>query len=334
MGEYSAAADVLCFGNLQFDVLCRPVTALPAPGSLRRLDGIDVALSGNGANVAATLGRLGVAVDLAGYSGADFVGEQLRALLTAQGVGTATLAPHPSASTGTSVIALAPDGERSVLYVNGANALFDLDTVPDDWLRGRRVVSVGTVFVLPQFTGAAVGRLFARARARGAATVLNVCWDDEGRGLPFVAPALAEADHVVLSLDEGRQLTGAVAPEGILRLLEGRTRGDVVLTLGAGGCLVRGEDGPETVPAAPVAATDCTGAGDSFVAGYIAGLVDGRSRLDRARLGCAVAAYAVTGAGAYPRVPRLEEIDRAAPVVTAAHEPKKGLGQYDLCRRG
>jgi len=323
-------AAVLCFGNLQLDVLCRTVMELPAPGGLRRLDGIDVALSGNAANVAAALGRLGVAVELAGYSGADIVGDQLRATLAAQGVGTATLSRHPCASTGTSVIALAPDGERSVLYVNGANALFDLDAVPDGWLRGRRVVSVGTVFVLPQFTGPAVARLFARARAHGAATILNVCWDDEGRGLSFIAPALAETDHFVLSLDEGHQLTGLGDPSEILRALEAYTRGEVVLTLGADGCLVRGEDGTddfEHIQAAPVEATDCTGAGDSFVAGFIAGLIARRPRVECARLGCHVAAYAVTGPGAYSRVPRLEEIDRAVCTGRAGALSRTGAGE-------
>jgi len=310
MEEDSGVADVLCFGNLQLDVLCRTVTALPPPGGLRRVDAIDSALSGNGANVAAVLGRLGVAVELAGYSGADVIGDQLRTTLAAQGVGTTLLLRHPSAGTGTSVIAVAPDGERSVLYVNGANALFDLDTVPDAWLRGRRVVSLGTVFVLPQFTGASVGRLFARARAHGATTVLNVCWDDEGRGLPFIAPALAETDIFLLSGDEGRQLTGFLDPADILRALEAHTRGAVVVTLGANGCLVRGQDDLERIAAVSVVATDCTGAGDSFVGGFIAGLVAGRSRPDCARLGCHVAAYAVTGPGAYPRVPPLTEVDQ------------------------
>ena len=312
-----APSGVLCFGNLQLDILCHTVTALPPSGALRRIDGIDAALSGNGGNVAAALGRLGVGADIAGYVGADMTGDQLRAALAAQGVGTVTLSRHPTEGTGTSVIALAPDGERSVLYVNGANALFDLDAVPDEWLRGRRVVSVGSVFVLPRFTGAAIARLFARAHAYGAATVLNICWDDEGRGLPFLAPALAEADIFILSAEEGRQLTGRDDPADILRALEECARGAVVVTLGADGCLVRGAHGLERIPAVPVAATDCTGAGDSFVAGFIAGLIMGRAHVACARLGCRVAAYAVTGPTAYLRVPPLTEFDDAADTTPA-----------------
>ncbi len=311
-----ADTDALCFGNLQFDILCRPVTALPGPGELRPIEAIDFALSGNAGNVAMALARLGLRVALAGYSGADAVGEQFRATLTGAGVDLGRLPRHPTAGTGTSVIALAPDGERSVWFVNGANALFDLDAVPDGWLDGARVVSVGSVFVLPQFTGAAVGRLLARARARGGLTVLNPCWDAAGQGLPFLRPALAEADFFLLNHDEGRQLTGETDPARIIAALEGPTRGAVVLTLGADGCCLRGPGGGIAhIPAAPVAARDCTGAGDSFVAGFIAGLVGGRPVADCALLGNRVAAFAVTGPGAYPRIPPLAEVDRPGAVV-------------------
>lgn len=303
------AAEVLCFGNLQLDVLCRPVTTLPAPGELGRVEQIAMALSGNGGNLAAALGRLGLGVDLAGYRGADVIGDGFAATLAEIGVGIETLHRHPSACTGTSVIALAPNGERSVLFVNGANELFDLDGVPDAWLRDRRVVSVSSLFVLPQFTGAAVGRLFARARAHGATTVLNICWPVDGQGLDSLTPALAETDRFILSYDEGRQLTGHTLPERILDEIEALTRGLVVLTLAADGCCFREHGEFRRVPAVPVAATDSTGAGDSFVAGFIAGLSRDYPPDRCARLACAVASYAVTGPGAYPRIPRLAEVE-------------------------
>ncbi len=300
---------LLCFGNLQFDVLCRTVIALPAPGRLQEVEHIDFSLSGNGGNVAAVLGRLGIPVELAGYSGADLIGEQLRTLLVDLGVGIDKLQRHVSAGTGTSVITLSPDGERSILFVNGANACFDLNAVPENWLIGKQVVVVSSVFVLPQFTGEAVGRLFSRARRHGATTLLNICWDAHNLGIPFLGPALSETDYFILSYDEGRHLTGHTLPETILASLAPHTRGTVVLTLGADGCCLGTESGLQTIPALPVKAVDCTGAGDSFVAGFSAGLVEGRSVVECARLGCAVASFAVTGAGAYARTPTLVEIE-------------------------
>lgn len=300
-------ADVLCFGNLQLDILCRPLADLPPPGGIRMIEAVDYALSGNGGNVAVALARLGVSVDLAGYSGADVIGDQFRTLLTAEGVGVDKLLQHPAAGTGTSVVAITPTGERSIVFVNGANEAFHLDEVPDRWLQGPRIVAVTAVFVLPQFTGEAVARLFRRAHAAGARTLLNICWDNEGRGLPFLDAALDQSDYFVLNRDEGRQLTGHDAPGRILDRLRECTAGAVVLTLGADGCCWRSEDGIETVPAVPVRATDTTGAGDIFVAGLIAGLVRGLPLAGCARLGCEVAAYAVTGPGAYVRIPRYKE---------------------------
>ena len=301
-------ADVLCFGNLQFDIVCRSVVTLPPPGELRLLDSINFMLSGNGGSLATSLGRLGIDVELAGYSGADAIGEQFRATLQEQGVGINKLIRHPEAGTGASVITLAPDGERSIMIVNGANALFDLATVPDAWLQITRLVVISSVFLLPQFTGEAVGRLFARARAQGVATLLNICWDTQGKGLSFLKPALYETDYFILNADEGRQLTGCSSPESILENLRTLTDATVVLTLGADGCCLKHKDTVCYVPAVPVEALDCTGAGDGFIAGFCAGILEKHSVLESARLGSITASFAVTGSGAYPRTPTLSEV--------------------------
>ena len=50
--------DVLCIGNIQFDVLARPVVDLPPPGTLARVEEIRFSLGGNGMNTAAGLARL------------------------------------------------------------------------------------------------------------------------------------------------------------------------------------------------------------------------------------------------------------------------------------
>ena len=97
-----------------------------------------------------------------------------------------------------------------------------------------------------------------------------------------------------------------------------RTDGQVVLTLGAAGCAFRDQGAWRHLPAEPVAATDCTGAGDSFVAGTIAGVLRGLPLAAlrglplaaRARLSGIVASYAVTGPGSYPRIPTLAELER------------------------
>jgi sugar/nucleoside kinase (ribokinase family) len=207
-------------------------------------------------------------------------------------------------------VTLSPEGERSILFVNGANECFDLTTVPSAWLSNTQVVALSSVFVLPQFSGQAVGGLFAQAKIQGAITVLNISWDARGQGLSFLKPALAETDYLILSHDEGHQLTHQESPEAILAVLAEQTAGKVILTLGADGCCLHAEDGFQHIPAVSVKAADCTGAGDSFSAGFIAGVVSGYSCAESARLGCQVAAFAVTGPGAYARIPSLAEMKK------------------------
>src|SRR3954451_14234690 len=211
--------DVLCIGNIQFDVLARPVVTLPRPGTLARVDEIRFSLGGNGMNTAAGLARLGVPTALFGMVSHDFLGDHALAELTRAGVETFTIARHPTAGSGVSLIAVAPDGERSITFTNGANELFRLEELPDDLLRSVRLLCVGSVFVLPQLTGDALARLFERARGWGVTTVLDVCWDGEGLGLPFLAPCLPYTDLFAPSLEEGRQLTGQEEPADIAAAL-------------------------------------------------------------------------------------------------------------------
>ncbi len=76
------------------------------------------------------------------------------------------------------------------------------------------------------------------------------------------------------------------------RILE--TVGAVITTLGEKGCVVAGKDGSEEVPAAKAdTVNDPTGAGDSFRAGLIKGMVMGKSIADAARMGAVCASFSV-----------------------------------------
>jgi sugar/nucleoside kinase (ribokinase family) len=297
--------DVLCIGNIQFDVLARPLVALPRPGTLARVEEIQFSLGGNGMNTAAGLARLGVPTALFGMVSRDFLGDHALAELGRAGVETAAVSRHPEAGSGVTLVAIGPDGERSFTFTNGANELFRLEEVPDALLRQVRVLSVGSVFVLPQLTGEALARLFERARAAGAMTVLDVCWDSEGRGLPFLAPCLPHTDLFAPSLEEGRQLTGLEEPSAVAEALLTAGARTVGVKLDARGCYLARAGEAWEVPTTPLVAVDSTGAGDTWMAGLIAGLIAGLPLPECGRLANRAAAFAVTGPGCWERVPPL-----------------------------
>jgi 2-dehydro-3-deoxygluconokinase len=69
---------------------------------------------------------------------------------------------------------------------------------------------------------------------------------------------------------------------------------------------------PHRQPALPVRAVDPVGAGDAFVAGYLAGVLDGAAGPGCLRMGVRCGAFAVTVAGDWEGLPTREELDLLA----------------------
>jgi sugar/nucleoside kinase (ribokinase family) len=92
--------------------------------------------------------------------------------------------------------------------------------------------------------------------------------------------------------------------------LRDRGVGGVVIKLGERGCYVLPAGQPGFfVPAFSVRVVDTTGAGDSFVAGFLAGLLRGWAPERCARLACAAAALNIQKVGATAGMPTFAEAE-------------------------
>ncbi len=89
-----------------------------------------------------------------------------------------------------------------------------------------------------------------------------------------------------------------------------RARGakTVLVTLGAQGVVVVDAQQQAHMPARPVEAVDTTGAGDTFIGGCCAALVQGRDWVSAVSYGQAAAAVCVTRPGAQPSIPFAHEV--------------------------
>ena len=86
---------------------------------------------------------------------------------------------------------------------------------------------------------------------------------------------------------------------------------EVVITLGARGCLYasRAQPEPVAVLAPPVTAVDTTGAGDTFVGALAVALAEGRPMTDALTWASSAAALSVQRPGAATSMPYRAEID-------------------------
>ena len=300
--------DVLCVGQLAADILVRPVDRVDYGVDTKRVEGIDIKNGGDCLNVALGLAKLGGSVGFAGLVGDDQLGAYLRGVIAEAGIDARGLASTSEARTCSCLVLINSRGERTFFYYGGANDLFSGAQLPPSIMEEAAIVHVGGTYLLPRFDGDGAARLFAAARARGKLTSMDVTWDTTGRWLSVIEPCLPHLSLFMPSIREAEKIAGTDRPPEIARFLQSRGVGTVVVKVGEQGCYVKPakEDG-FTVPAFSTQVVDTTGAGDSFVAGFLTGILRKWELKKSAAFACAVAALNIRKIGATAGIPTFDE---------------------------
>lgn len=254
---------------------------------------------GSAANTAAWAARLGVPTSFVGRIGDDPLGEAARKALLEAGV-DARLSVDPHRRTGTCLVLVGPDGERTMVPDAGANDALGEHPLPAEiWDGARHVHLSGYAIFRDGARPAAVGALRAgRERECGVsvdvASVAPLRAFGAQRFLDVVGTALLFANAA-----EAAVLTGDADPSSAVRLLAART-GEAVVKCGADGALW--SDGSRIVSAAAraVRAVDTTGAGDAFAAAFLAARLRGANVASSLAAGASAAAIAVSAVGGVP----------------------------------
>jgi sugar/nucleoside kinase (ribokinase family) len=286
---------VVVLGDVMVDVVARlsgPLAAASdAPAAIRFHGG------GSAANAAAWLAAAGARPVLIGCVGDDERGRHSYGELRMAGV-DARLAVDPDLPTGTCIVLVGRDGERTMVPDAGANDALKEEDLADELIEAGGHLHVAGYALLREGS-----RPAARAAIRRALRVgMSVSVDPSSSALlsPEFLDWAEGAGLLLPNVPEASALTGERDPERAARLLADRFD-EVVVTLGAEGALWT--DGREVarVPAEAVEAVkDTTGAGDAFVAGLLAARLGGASVSEALASGCRLAARAVQQSGARP----------------------------------
>lgn len=296
--------------------LCFRCPEFPQPG--QTLAGTFISgPGGKGSNQAVAAGRAGAPTLYVGAIGHDALGREAKAFYRAEGI-AAKWATKPRHPTGSAAILVNDAGQNEIIVALSANNRLAKSDLPLKAITNARIVITQLEANLPASTHA-----LKLGRDAGALTILNPApFRAEFKPamlkhVDILIPNETEFVELINRLDKsgGKPLTAAalfkLSPAKLHTLCGAVGVPIVIITLGQRGVFISRADGYLEVPAFQVKAIDTTGAGDAFVGGFAAGLIEHEGDLAAAaQHGCAVAALSVTKPGTAPSMPTATAIKK------------------------
>lgn len=276
-------------------------------GATNRAVSTDLQFGGKGVNVSLVLSELGVENTALGFA-AGFTGAALTAFLTERGI-RADFIPLPEGLTRINVKLKTPQGAHPETEINASGPAIPADCMDalyrklDALTEGDTLVLAGSIpSSLPKDTYRTV---MERLAGRGVRFVV----DAEGalltETLPF-RPFLIKPNRAELEGIMGRELPTDTDLEEAAAELQRRGAMNVLVSLGGDGALLLDENGEyHRAKALPVVPVNTVGAGDSTVAGFLAGVGRGYGYALKLAMACGGATAASEGTATEDRIQAL-----------------------------
>lgn len=302
--------DVTVIGPSVIDILAAPFDPEALAKGKRDVDQIRMSFGGDALNESVVLSRMGKKVQLISKIGADEAGRSIRKHLEKEKVSTKHVIVEQGLNTSVNIALVDADGGRKFLTdPHSSQRKLGLEDVLPMLDETAPIVSFASIFISPCFSIEKTEQVFSRIKAAGKTLVSDVTRPKNGETFDDLKVLFPYMDIFVPNDEEIFLLTGEKDPYKNVQMLVDAGVKTAVVKIGKDGCLIGTRDGIVHVPAvAGVKCVDTTGAGDSFAAGLIAGLAEGRSIVDCARLGCAAASCSIEQVGATDGVRSLEQV--------------------------
>jgi 2-dehydro-3-deoxygluconokinase len=302
------------------------VLGVPArPGRLRHATSLELKVGGAESNVAIALSRLGISAGWVSFLGDDEPGQLVLDRVRGEGVDTSQVRRLQDHPTGLYLREQVGAATRVYYYRLGSAASAMSENAFDpSYLEGAAFLHLtGITPALSEECGRFVLWVAEEAGESGTRLSFDVnyrskLWSSE-EARAFAEELLPRVDLFFAGDEEARALWGRDDEEFLRELTEMGPR-EVVLKRGKEGSVVVLGDEVLEQGAFPVEEVDPVGAGDAFVAGYLAGHLWDLGPEERLRVANAMGALSVATLGDYEGLPDREEL-------RAFLEGRKALGR-------
>ncbi len=293
-----SAPDIVCVGTAIVDVIIKGFDPNPVSVTGYRADTCSLNTGGEAVNCSVAAAKLGLRTAILCHLGNDAAGEMIERELKSHGVDVSRVVRSDEHATPVTAMFVAEDGSRQSI----TNAAHRCNFRPERYvpsLAGAKAVVLGSLFRAP-FDDPDVIRAVAEFAHRNGMPVFadtklpnftKLSLDDVRDALPLI-------DFITPNEDEGRYFTGEDEPERMADVFLAKGVRNAIVKLGGKGCVYRGAEGAVRLPAYDIDAVDATGAGDTFLAGFVSEILRGSSVPDALAFANACGAVCTTAVGA------------------------------------
>ena len=255
-----------------------------------------IELGGSAMNAIRTLAQLGRRTAFAGMIGEDHFGERIATRMEQLGI-----AGHLGTSdetTGSCVILITPDGERTMNTHLGASRMYGLSEVPHDAIANAHVLHFCGYQWDTEGQMAAIRQALATAKRHQTLVSFDVAdpFVVERHRDAFHELIASSADIVFANREEARLLYGGSAEAAAQAIVHAGAI--AVIKLGGDGALIQRGDETHLVEAVATTVVDTTAAGDMFAAGFLYGFTGGRNLSQCGRMAARIASDVISRVGA------------------------------------
>ena len=284
---------ILNFGSINKDFFYS-VNDFVKPGETISSIRYNVKIGGKGLNQSVGISKAGQKIYHAGIINKDdtFILDKLKKWnINCENI---LLSNNP---TGHAIIQVDNKGENSIIIHGGANHDVDIKFI-------KSVLSKfdsGDILVLQNEINN-IKEIIDRAHHKKMKIVFNPA--------PFnnkiLSYDLNKISTLILNQTEGEALSKEKKPDGILKVLNSKFNNtEIILTLGEKGSLYSFKDELVKIKAHKLDTVDTTGAGDTFIGYYVAGIASKKSKKDNLNRASEAAAIATTKLGGAESIPRI-----------------------------
>lgn len=297
-------------GELNVDIILRGIKGFPELDKEKLASEGKITLGSSSAICAVGLSRLGVKVNFIGAVGEDILGEYILRFLDREKINIERVRRVNNADTGFTVSLTYPENRALITYT-GIMDDFTIDESDKEFIcNSSDHIHISSYFLQKNLQGDIKG-LFVKAKEKGITVSLDPGWDPEDKDWDRLFDLFPLVDILFVNEIEAKRIyySRYGLEQSSIDTVSKELSKDVktlVVKLGEKGALAIDNGKRYFRSGFKVNVIDTTGAGDSFNAGFLYGILNGYDIEKCLLFGNACGALSCTGIGGTTMLPTLE----------------------------